>query len=222
MSIAHFIDHTVLKQTATLDDIKKASSEAVEYGFAAVCIPPVYVKTAASQLEKTDIGIATVIGFPFGYHSIETKIAEARQAISDGANELDMVMNLAAFRNHDLTALENEIRAMTEIVKKNKIVLKVIIESGILSDEEIITCCEFYRNFDLDFLKTSTGYAEKGATVETVRLMRSHLPPHIRIKASGGIKTYEFAKALIDAGASRLGCSSSVAIIKGALPGNGY
>jgi deoxyribose-phosphate aldolase len=222
MSIAHFIDHTVLKGTTGLNDVLKVCNEAKEYQFAAVCVPPVYVQVASTQLNDTDVRVATVVGFPFGYHSMETKITEARQAVSDGADELDMVMNIAAFKNGDYSYLENEVMALLEITKKNNLLLKVIIESGVLSNEEIVKCCEIYKAFDVDFLKTSTGYAEKGASVDAVRLMRENLPAHIQIKASGGIRTFEFAKELVEAGATRLGCSASVAIANGETGTSGY
>lgn len=217
MSIAQFIDHTILKQTSGLDDVLTVCREASEYGFAAVCVPPVYVQKAVDKLNGTDVKVATVVGFPFGYHSIDTKITEAKQAAIDGADELDMVMNVASFKNKDYSYLENEISALLEISKKNGLLVKVIIESGILNEEEIVRCCELYRSFDVDFLKTSTGFAEKGASAEAVKLMRENLPGHIQIKASGGIKTFDFAKELINAGATRLGCSSSVAIVKGEM-----
>ena len=222
MTIAHFIDHTILKQTTGLKDISKVCEEASEYSFAAVCVPPVYVQAAAKQLQDTDVKVATVLGFPFGYHAIETKATEARQAVSDGADELDMVMNLAAFKNADYSYIENEVMALLEITRKNGLLLKVIIESGVLSNEEIMKCCEIYKAFDVDFLKTSTGYAEKGASVEAVKLMRKHLPPHIQIKASGGIRTFEFARELVEAGATRIGCSASVAIANGEMGAAGY
>jgi deoxyribose-phosphate aldolase len=222
MTIAHFIDHTILKQTTGIKDISKVCEEAREYGFAAVCIPPIYVQKAAELLNGTEVKVATVVGFPFGYHAIDTKITEAKQAINDGTDELDMVMNVAAVKNKDYGYLENEISALLEISKKNEVLVKVIIESGILNEEEIIRCCELYRNFDVDFLKTSTGFAEKGASVEAVKLMRENLPAHIQIKASGGIKTFDFAKELIEAGATRLGCSASVAIVKDETGDSGY
>ena len=142
------------------------------------------------------------------------KLAEADQTIADGANELDMVMNLAAFKSNDMAYLESEIGELVNLTQNKGITLKVIIESGILSEEEIIKCCELYRHYKIDFLKTSTGYAEKGATLEAVQIMRAHLPSSIQIKASGGIKTYDFARQLLHAGATRLGCSASIAIVK--------
>ncbi|HVE61462.1 MAG TPA: deoxyribose-phosphate aldolase [Chitinophagaceae bacterium] len=214
MNIAAFIDHTVLKSTATVNDVDAVCREAELYGFAAVCIPPVYVQYAANKLKETNIKLATVIGFPFGYTYINAKQEEARQAISNGADELDMVISLIALKNGDYAYLENEVAAILEVVKKYNITLKIIIESGILTEQEILKCCKIYGAFDIDFLKTSTGYAEKGASIEAVQLMRHHLASHIQVKASGGIKTFDFAKQLIEAGATRLGCSASVAIVK--------
>lgn len=214
MSVSSFIDHTLLKPAALPAEIEKLSSEAVEYGFAAVCVPPPFVKKCKAILDSTGVKTATVIGFPFGYSVIDAKTAETVRAIADGADELDMVINLIALKNGDWNYLEKEVKAVLQITKKKMKVLKVIIESGILTDDEIIHCCKLYAGAGADFLKTSTGYAEKGATVQAVQLMRRHLPSGIKIKASGGIRTYAFAKELLDAGAERLGCSSSVAIIQ--------
>lgn len=214
MSLAQFIDHTILKPVTTAKDIERLCAEAAEHGFKAVCVPPYYVSRAAELLKGSAVEVATVVGFPLGYSTPETKIFEATEALNQGATELDMVMNLAAFRNRDTACLEKEITAIAGLARGNNALVKVIIESGILSNEEIIACCDFYRRFNVAFLKTSTGFAEKGASVEAVRLMRRHLPSHIQIKASGGIRTYPFAKELIDAGATRLGCSASVEIVK--------
>ena len=214
MDIASFIDHTILKPTTTIADVKELCNEAMEYGFAAVCIPPPLVKNAKAFLKGTEVGTATVIGFPFGYSNAKAKILETQQAIEDGANEFDVVINLIALRGKAWSYLESEIKHIVQAVHKNGGVLKVIIESGILTDEEIVQCCEIYAKAGVDFVKTSTGYAEKGATLEAVQLMRQTLPSSIRIKASGGIRTYQFARELIGAGADRLGCSASVAIMK--------
>src|SRR6187549_1380167 len=215
MSIAKHIDHTVLKPNTSLEDIQKVCNEAKEYSFAAVCIPPYFVSNAYTLLENSDIKIATVIGFPFGYNHYTAKFKEAQKAIEEGATEIDMVMNIAAFKNGDHNYLKEEVKTILQVVNKPNIVLKIIIETGLLSDEEIIECCDLYKNYPVNFLKTSTGYAEKGASVDAVSLMRKHLPEHIEIKASGGIKTFAFANALLEAGASRLGCSASVAIVNG-------
>jgi len=220
MNIAAYIDHTVLKPTTTMGDVEKICAEAMKYQFAAVCVPPLYVKKAKELLGDCSIKVATVIGFPFGYAAIEAKVAELVLAIIDGADELDVVINISAIKNNDWQFLANEINAILPIVKNKNKLIKVIIESGILTDEEIVKCCDLYGAAGVDFLKTSTGYAEKGATVEAVQLMRKHLADNVRIKASGGIKNYHFAKQLIDAGANRLGCSSSIAIVNEAAEKN--
>lgn len=214
MNIAPYIYHTVLKQTTTVEDVEKVCKEALEYGFAAVCIPPLYVKKAKELLKDSAIKVATVIGFPFGYCAIEAKVAEIVLAIVDGADELDVVVNVSAIKNGDWTFIANEINTVMPIVKNKNKVIKVIIESGVLTDDEIITCCDIYGAAGVDFVKTSTGYAEKGASIHDVQLIRAHLADAIKIKASGGIRSYSFAKELINAGANRIGCSASVQIVK--------
>lgn len=215
MSLARFIDHTTLKNLNSSADVDKICKEAVEYGFAAVCVPPYFVSDAKNLVNGSAVKVATVIGFPFGYHHYKTKEEESRIAIEEGADELDMVMNLAAFKSNDLAYLETEIDAVATLTNEKNKTLKVIIESGVLNDEEIIRCCELYSHYPVQFLKTSTGFGGDGASIHAVELMRKHLPSHIQIKASGGIRTIEFAQQLIDAGATRLGCSASVAIVKG-------
>lgn len=222
MQLASYIDHTALKNTTTAADINRLCREAMDYGFAAVCVPPYCVQDAKKQIGASAVKVATVIGFPFGYHRYQTKLKETELAMQDGADELDTVMNLAAFKSNDLAYVETEVDQLSRLIHGREKVLKVIIESGSLSDEEIIRCCELYRHFPIQFLKTSTGYAEKGASVAAVRLMRKHLPESIGIKASGGIKTADFAKQLIEAGATRLGCSASVAIVQGENSVNDY
>jgi deoxyribose-phosphate aldolase len=216
MNIASCIDHTVLKPTTTISEIERLCAEAVQYGFAAVCIPPPFVKRAATVLAPTTIKIATVIGFPFGYSVTEAKVAETILAVVDGAHEIDMVINLIALRQNDWAYIQKEVNLLREVCHNKGRIIKVIIESGILFDEEIIKCCEKLGPMGIDYMKTSTGYAEKGASLEAVHLMKKHLPAGVKIKASGGIRDFAFAKALIDAGASRLGCSASVAIVTGA------
>jgi deoxyribose-phosphate aldolase len=220
MQIASYIDHTILKPTTTIADIEKLCTEAKEYKFAAVCVPPLFVKKAKELIRDSNVKVATVIGFPFGYSAVEAKIAEIILAIVDGADELDVVINISAIKNNDWQFLANEINNIMPVIKNKNKIIKVIIESGILTNEEIIKCCDIYGAAGIDFMKTSTGYAEKSATIEAVQLMRLHLADNIQIKASGGIKTYNFAKQLIDAGATRLGCSGSIAIVKESLQQN--
>lgn len=221
MNIAKYIDHTILKPTTLISDIESLCSEAKEYGFAAVCVPPNFVKKAKELTAGSGVKVATVIGFPFGYSAVEAKIAEILLAIVDGVDELDVVINISAIKNGDWMYLADEINHIMPIIRSKNKVIKIIIESGILTDEEIIKCCEIYGIAGIDYLKTSTGYAEKGATVEAVKLFRLHLPANIQIKASGGIRDYAFAKQLVDAGATRLGCSAGVAIVKGQPAGEG-
>jgi deoxyribose-phosphate aldolase len=222
MQLSKLIDHTALKNVTAIADIDRICKEALEYGFASVCVPPYYVQDAKKLVDGSEVRVTTVIGFPFGYHHYKTKLEEAKIAIDEGADELDMVMNLAAFKSNDLAYVETEADQLSKLTSENGKTLKVIIESGVLSDEEIIKCCELYQHYPVQFLKTSTGYADKGASLEAVRLMRQHLPEHIQIKASGGIKTTAFAEALVEAGASRLGCSVSVAIVKGESGSGSY
>jgi deoxyribose-phosphate aldolase len=213
--IASTIDHTLLKPGMLLSQVEQLCREADEHGFASVCVPPLFVKQAKQYLQHSQSKVATVIGFPFGYSAIEAKIAEILLAIVDGADELDMVINFTALKNNDWEYMANEINHIMPVITAKNKVLKVIIESGVLTQEEIIKCCELYGAAGVHFMKTSTGYAEKGATVEAVQIMRQHLPAHIQIKASGGIRDYAFAKALLDAGATRLGTSGGLAIIAG-------
>jgi deoxyribose-phosphate aldolase len=213
MNIAAYIDHTILKPTTILADIEKLCSEAKEHHFAAVCVPPYFVSAAKKLIADTDVKIATVIGFPFGYSTIGAKVEEIKKAIQDGADELDVVINLSALKNNEMDYLAKEIVTCLQPIRLHRKIIKVIIESGILIDREIITCCDLYAKHKVDFMKTSTGYAEKGASLHAVSLMRKHLPSTIAIKASGGIRTFAFAKELIEAGATRIGASASVTIL---------
>lgn len=215
LKINAYIDHTILKPTTLIADIERLCDEAKQYSFAAVCVPPNFVKKAKSLLEGADVKVATVIGFPFGYSAVESKIAEIVLAMVDGADELDVVINISAIKNGDWVYLANEVNHIMPIVKSKNKVIKIIIESGVLTDDEIIKCCELYGVAGIDYLKTSTGYAEKGATIEAVKLFRLHLPAQVQIKASGGIRDHIFAQQLVEAGATRLGCSAGVAIVKG-------
>lgn len=215
MQVNKYIDHTILKPTTTIADIEKLCEEAKQYGFAAVCVPPPFIKKSKELLDGSDVKVATVIGFPFGYSAVEAKLAETLLAIVDGVDELDIVINLIALKNNDWLYLANEINHLFPVIKEKGKTIKIIIESGVLTDDEIIKCCDLYGAAGIDYLKTSTGYAEKGASVHAVKLFRKHLPEAVQIKASGGIRDYQFAKELIDAGATRLGCSAGVAIVNG-------
>ena len=215
-----FIDHTLLKPTCLVSDIEKLCAEAKQYDFAAVCVPPPFVKLAKEKTEGTSVKVATVIGFPFGYSATEAKIAEIILAMVDGADELDVVANISAIKNGDWTAIADEINHILPIVRSKQKVIKIIIESGVLTNDEIIKCCDIYGVAGIDYLKTSTGYAEKGASVEAVALFRKYLPDNVQIKASGGIRDYATAQLMIEAGATRIGCSAGVAIVSGAINDN--
>lgn len=214
MNIEKYIEHTILKQTTTLADVERICNEAKTYKFAAVCIPPLYVKKTKEFLADSGVNTCTVIGFPFGYCAIEAKVAELVLATVDGADELDMVVNVSAIKNGDWTFLANEINTVMPIVKSKGKIIKLIIESGVLTDDEIIKCCDIYGAAGVDYMKTSTGFAEKGASIHAVQLMRNHLADAIKIKAAGGIRSFSFAKELINAGADRIGCSSSLKIVE--------
>ena len=216
MPLNKYIDHTILKPTCLVSDIEKLCAEAKQYDFAAVCVPPNFVKLAKEKLAGSTVQVATVIGFPFGYSATEAKIAEIILAMVDGADELDVVANISAIKNGDWSAIADEINHIMPIIRSKNKVVKIIIESGVLTDDEIIKCCDIYGIAGIDYLKTSTGYAEKGASVEAVKLFRKHLPDQVQIKASGGIRDYATAKLMIDAGATRIGCSAGVAIVSGA------
>lgn len=222
MSLAAYIDHTLLKPETLLPEIEKLCAEALQWGFASVCVPPYFVGEAKKRIAGSGVKVATVIGFPFGYSHYSAKVAEIKKAIEDGTDELDIVVSITAIVNGDRETLEAEIKAVTAAVDKANVTLKLILETGILTDEQIIGCCELYQQYPVQFLKTSTGYAAKGATVEAVKLMRQHLPAHMQIKASGGIRDAAFAQSLFDAGATRLGCSASVAIVNGSKSKNSY
>jgi deoxyribose-phosphate aldolase len=212
--VASYIDHTLLKSVTTAADIEKLCREAIENKFAAVCVPPFVVKQAVGALKNSGVKTATVIGFPMGYSSIGAKMTETREAIGDGADELDVVINIIALKNGDWTYLKKEMQELLILIHEEGKMIKVIVESGVLTKDELLRCCRLYGDLGIDFMKTSTGYAEKGASVSDVQLMRNNLPPIVKIKASGGIRHYPFAMELIKAGADRLGCSASLQIIE--------
>lgn len=211
--IASYIDHTLLKPVCNSADINKLCREAIEYGFTAVCVPPFVVKQAVRILQGSQVKTATVIGFPMGYSSLDSKISEIQGAIADGADEMDSVINLIAVKNGDWSYLEKEMRQQVALVHEKGKIIKVIVESAVLTGDELSRCCKLYGEIGIDFMKTSTGYAAKGASLSDVKRMRAQLPRKVQIKASGGIRHYAFAKQLIEAGADRLGCSASVQIL---------
>jgi deoxyribose-phosphate aldolase len=212
--IASYIDHTLLKPVAQPADIQKLCREAIEYGFAAVCIPPFAVSGAVETLKGSAVKTATVIGFPMGYSCLASKMEETKQALLDQAEELDIVINLMALKNGDWSYLEKEMQPLINIIHEKGKIIKVIVESGMLTGNELTRCCDLYGGMGIDYMKTSTGYSEKGASVSDVSEMRNKLPREVKIKASGGVRHYTFAKELLEAGAERLGCSSSLQILE--------
>jgi len=211
--IASRIDHTLLKPDISIEKIKALCNEGIEYGFAAVCVPPYFVTQSKQFLEESKVKLATVIGFPFGYSHSLIKVEEAKRAMDDGAAELDVVMNLAAFfSGYDKDVLK-EIQSITQLAHLKNKQVKWIIETGLLSSNDIRKACAIAIKGEVDYVKTSTGFSGEGATVEVVQLLRDLLPKKIKIKASGGIKTREQAEALIAAGADRIGTSSSLQIV---------
>ncbi|MCD6013562.1 MAG: deoxyribose-phosphate aldolase [Flavipsychrobacter sp.] len=214
MNLAPYIEHTILKQATTIAEVDRICLEASEEGFVGVCVPPKYVQAAKKLLDGSGVKVSTVVGFPLGFGSIETKVKEIDAALHSGADEVDMVIDLGAIKSGDWKHLDEEIVACLKPIYAARKVIKVIVESGILTANELLACCALYGKHEIDYMKTSTGFADKGVTVEAVKLMRSHLPQRIGIKASGGIRTYNFAKELIEAGATRLGTSASMQIMK--------
>lgn len=214
MELNKYIEHTLLKQDAAGADFEKLFREARENKFFGVCVNPAYVKRAKDALQGTDVKIVTVVGFPLGANKTEIKAAETAEAIKDGADEIDMVINVTALKDKDYDYIVNEVAALKKVCGAHN--LKVIIETDLLSKDEIVKACELCVKGGADFVKTSTGFVKNGvgAKVEDVKLMYETVSPHgLRVKASGGIKTKDAAVALVEAGAARLGTSSGVAIV---------
>lgn len=214
MNLASYIDHTLLRPDATPDQIVRLCAEAAEHRLASVCVPPCYVRLAAERLQGTGVPVCTVIGFPLGYQLAKVKFFEAHQALTEGATELDMVINVGALKAGRLEEVEDEIGELAELCHLRGALLKVIIETALLTDDEIVTVCQLCAQAGADFVKTSTGFASRGASVHDVTLMRQTLPGNIRIKAAGGIRTRTAALALVAAGANRLGSSNSLALLQ--------
>lgn len=206
------IDHTLLKAFATSKDIEKLCQEAREYKFASVCVNPANVSLAKKLLIDTEVAICTVIGFPLGANTIEIKEEETKDAVNNGATEIDMVINIGKAKEHDYDYILEEIKTVVRAADGK--LVKVIIETCYLTDEEKVKVCKMAAIAGADFVKTSTGFGTGGATVEDVKLMKKSITSNMKVKASGGIKTLEDAKSMVDAGASRIGASSGVAIMK--------
>lgn len=213
--IAKLIDHTLLKASATEEEVKLLCEEAKTYQFATVCINPCYIPQVAHLLQDTGVGITTVVGFPLGAMTSASKAFETKEAVQAGATDVDMVINIGAMKDKKYDYILHDIKSVVEAAKEiNKdIVVKVILETCLLTKEEIVKACELSVQAGADYVKTSTGFSTGGATVEDITLMRKTVGPDIGVKASGGVRSYEDAKAVIEAGATRIGASASVAIV---------
>jgi len=213
-NIAKMIDHTLLKPDATQDQIAQLCYEARTYGFAAVCVNPSYVELCSQLLQGTPVHVCTVVGFPLGATPPEVKGYEAQQAIEDGASEVDMVINIGALKSKDYALVERDIATLARICHAGGAILKVIIEAALLTDEEKVIASQLSKAAGADYVKTSTGFGPGGATVHDVELMRRAVGPEMGIKAAGGIKSYEDAKAMVAAGATRIGASAGIKIVQ--------
>jgi deoxyribose-phosphate aldolase len=212
MDLAAYIEHTNLSPTLSIKDIDKLVEEAKHYKFLGVCVPPFWVRRAFREIGDSGVKLVTVAGFPLGYNMTETKLDEIKRAIDNGADEIDVVWNITSFKT-GIPWTKIELAKCSKLSHDHQKLLKVIIETAYLSDEEIVEACKLCTDAGVDIVKTSTGFAPTGAKVEHVKLMRSVLPEYVGIKASGGIKTREQAIAMVEAGADRLGTSSGIAIV---------
>lgn len=210
--ILSHVDHTLLKAFATWEDIQKLCEEAMEYHTASVCVPPSYIKRIHDTYGEK-INICTVVGFPLGYSTTKAKVAETVQAIEDGASEVDMVINIADVKNGDFDKVTEEIRSLKQAAGDK--ILKVIIETCYLTEEEKIAMCKAVTEAGADYIKTSTGFGTDGATMEDILLFKKFIGPHVKMKAAGGVKSVEDMEAFLEAGCDRIGTSSAISLIKG-------
>jgi deoxyribose-phosphate aldolase len=220
-AINKLIDHTALKPDITKQDIRTLCEEAIDYNFAAVCVNPCWVKYSGQLLNSSAVAVATVIGFPLGATTTQSKVFEAREAVSNGVAEIDMVMNIGMLKSGEDAAVQEDIRAVVDAVS-GKALVKVIIETSLLNDDEKVRACKAAVAAGAHFVKTSTGFSGGGATVEDIKLMRETVGPDIGVKASGGIRDRAAAEAMIQAGATRIGASSGIAIVNGDEGTSGY
>ncbi|MBI5083123.1 MAG: deoxyribose-phosphate aldolase [Acidobacteria bacterium] len=213
-AIAALIDHTILKPEATREEIRKVCAEARQYGFASVCVNPYWVPLVAAELKETPVKVCTVVGFPLGATSTAAKVCETDMAVRVGAQEIDMVMNVGALKGGDHDAVKSDIQSVAEAAHKGGAILKVILETALLTDEEKAVACTLCKLAGADFVKTSTGFSKSGATAQDIALMRRVVGPEMGVKASGGIRTLEDLQKMAGAGASRIGASASVKIVE--------
>ncbi|MYL41724.1 deoxyribose-phosphate aldolase [Virgibacillus salexigens] len=220
-NLAKYIDHTQLKPETTKDKITQIVNEAKEHEFASVCVNPYWVPYCYEELKDTSVKVCTVIGFPLGATSTEVKVAETKQAIKDGATEVDMVINVGALKSGDDAPVKSDMEQVVNAAS-GKALSKVIIETSLLSNDEKIRACKLAKASGADFVKTSTGFSGGGATVEDIRLMRETVGPDMGVKASGGVRDLETTKAMIEAGATRIGASAGVSILQGVKSDSDY
>lgn len=220
-NFARMIDHTLLKAEATKEQIEKLCAEAKQFNFASVCVNPTWVKRSSELLKGTDVLVCTVIGFPLGANTPAVKAFESKDAIANGAKEVDMVINIGALKDKNYDLVQADIAAVVEAAKDSALV-KVIIESCLLTDEEKVKACELAVAAGADYVKTSTGFSTGGATAEDIALMRKTVGPELGVKASGGVRSLEDMKKMVEAGATRIGASSGVAIMNGLIADSNY
>ena len=220
MKLNKYIDHTILKPETTQEQVEKILSEAKEYDFASVCVNPTWVSLAAESLKDSDVKVCTVIGFPLGANTSAVKAFETKDAIANGADEIDMVINIGALKSGDYQLVEDDIRAVVEASEEK--LVKVIIEACLLTEQEKVKACQLSVAAGADYVKTSTGFSTHGATVADVTLMRQTVGPNIGVKAAGGARSFADAQAFIKAGATRIGTSAGVAIVSGEVADGGY
>jgi deoxyribose-phosphate aldolase len=220
MILSEHIDHVCLKPDTTIGDVENLCREAIEYKIKTVCVPPLFVKTAKALTGKTDIQVATVIGFPYGYSAIEAKVAEIMLAIIDGADELEMMINTGAVKNNDWQFLANEINTVIPVIRSKGKKITVIFETGLMNNQEIITACDMYGAANVDFIKAGTGTMQNVIMLEQVKLIRKHLATQVHIKVATNIKNYSHAKDLFKAGANRLTTCNSLVLLQEALQQN--
>ncbi|HWE52872.1 MAG TPA: deoxyribose-phosphate aldolase [Bryobacteraceae bacterium] len=213
-AVARLIDHTILKPEATKDEVLKVCAEALKFGFASVCVNGCRVPLVAGELRGSPVKVCTVVGFPLGAMSTASKVAETLGAIEDGAQEIDMVLNIGALREGNSDAVENDIKAVVAASHAHGAIVKVILETALLDDEQKTLACVISKKAGADFVKTSTGFSKAGATVADIALMRKAVGPSMGVKASGGVRTLDDLRAMVAAGASRVGASASVAIVQ--------
>ena len=220
MILTEHIDHACLKPDTTINDVEQLCKEAVEYKFGTVCVPPLFVKKARSFTAETGINTATVIGFPFGYSAIEAKIAEIVLAIIDGADELEVVINTSAVKNNDWQFLASEINNIMPVTRSKGKKITVILETGLMTNVEIITACDMYGTAGVDFVRAGTGTMENVLIAEQVKLIRKHLAETVQVKVAADVKNYSDAQKIFNAGANRLSCNNSLKLLQEALQQN--